>query len=325
MDAAWWDRLAQNCALGAVLAAPQRVYGGYMHKMYRLDTASGVYAVKLLSPAVMVRSDAMDNFHQAESLERILQQYGLPVLAAMAFDGQKMQCLCGQYFYVFPWTDARAADWHGITPEQCKKAAQVLKRMHAIEQRPGQPPLEPAAYDWHAYMLFAQEKAPEFGDLISAHLGVLCDAQEKYNAALKLLEPVLCITDADMDAKNVLWENGEPIVIDLECLCFGSALWDASILCLSWAGGVVCAYDKARFLAFARAYFENGRLDAQVLFGAGFAWISWLAYNLDRALGLEAYDAQLCALSVQEVKNTLARIKYHAEHLDALAAWILEI
>ena len=50
---------------------PIRLTGGFMHKMYKLETEQGIYALKLLNKFVMQRETAMENYAAAERLENI--------------------------------------------------------------------------------------------------------------------------------------------------------------------------------------------------------------------------------------------------------------
>ena len=52
------------------------VSGGLMHKMYKVQTTTGIYAVKCLNPEIMSRPDAMKNYSEAERLESILEDNG---------------------------------------------------------------------------------------------------------------------------------------------------------------------------------------------------------------------------------------------------------
>lgn len=47
-----------------------------------------------------------------------------------------------------------------------------------------------------------------------------------------------CLSNEDMDPKNVMWENGSSWVIDLECLEYGNPMSHAVVLALQWAGTV---------------------------------------------------------------------------------------
>ncbi len=53
---------------------PVPLDGGFLHRMYRVETRDGTFALKLFNPFVMRRETAPDNFARAEGLERILGQ-----------------------------------------------------------------------------------------------------------------------------------------------------------------------------------------------------------------------------------------------------------
>ena len=53
---------------------PVPLDGGFLHRMYRVETREGTFALKLLNPFVMRRETAPDNFAKAEGLEQILGQ-----------------------------------------------------------------------------------------------------------------------------------------------------------------------------------------------------------------------------------------------------------
>ena len=82
--------LVKQCGLGIIKGKIYPVSGGFMHKMFRVQTTAGTYAVKCLNPEIMSRPDAMRNYAEAERLERVLESKGIPVVAALSFDGKKM-------------------------------------------------------------------------------------------------------------------------------------------------------------------------------------------------------------------------------------------
>lgn len=53
-------------------SAPVCLKGGFMHKMYKVETEQGTYAHKLLNPFVMQRETAMENYSKAEQIELLL-------------------------------------------------------------------------------------------------------------------------------------------------------------------------------------------------------------------------------------------------------------
>ena len=98
-----FNNISGALGLGELKAPAERVYGGLMHSMYRMVTDKGRYAVKLLNPEIMKRPDVFENYRIAEGLENKLQEAGIPIVPALEFTGSKMQCINGQYFYIFNW------------------------------------------------------------------------------------------------------------------------------------------------------------------------------------------------------------------------------
>jgi len=89
------------CGLGKMIANVESVSGGLMHRMYKVITDSGVYAVKHLNAEIMKRPDAHGNYARAEKIEEILGNTDIPIVPAMVINGKKMQKIDDQFFYVF--------------------------------------------------------------------------------------------------------------------------------------------------------------------------------------------------------------------------------
>ena len=310
--------LFEEFGLGKIISPIILVSGGFMHRMYKVYTENHTYAVKHLNPEIMKRPTAMENYKKAERLEAILEGEGIPIVSALSFDGKKMQELSGNYFYIFDWHNGSITDWNNITPEQCWKAGNIQGRIHAIktERAKATEPNEPEI-DWNEYLDKAISSATstavkEVASLLKENLPLLDYAQTELNKARQSLPNITTIIDEDMDPKNVMWKNGEPVVIDLECLDYGNPVSSAIQLSLQWAGITLCNYDAEKQKAFFEGYFQaydNGFRDYKNVFGLTYTWIEWLEYNIQRALG-DCQDKSEQELGLTEVKNTINRIKY---------------
>ena len=321
------SQLFETLSLGTVTASITPVSGGFMHRMYKVCTQNHTYAVKHLNPEIMKRPTAKENYKKAERLEAILEGEGIPIVPALMFDGKKMQELLGNYFYIFDWHNGSITDWNNITPEQCWKAGNIQGRLHAIKT--GEIELsvkedftsELSAIDWNEYIIQATE-CKEVESLLKENLSLLEYAQKELNKARKSLPNITTIIDEDMDPKNVMWEKGQPFVIDLECLDFGNPVSSAIQLSLQWAGITLCDFDLEKQKAFFQGYFQaydNGFRDYKSVFGLTYTWIEWLEYNIKRALG-DCQDKAEQELGLTEVKNTINRIKYIRKMEDKIKA-----
>lgn len=315
----FFTQLAADLDLGSLTAPLKRVTGGFMHKMIKLETTTGNYAVKLLNPTIMKRPDALSNYKRAEKLEAMLLQNNIPCVPALEIDGRKMHCINGQYLYVFQWVEGKSVLWEALSKEHCEAAGALLARIHKIEQTAA--PFEPDEIhvDWDAYIAQAKENCPEIAPILTEHRDLLYTAQKQYNLALKSLPPITTICDGDMDCKNVLWMEGKPLLIDLECLDYGNPVWEMFRLALDWSGDVICSINFEHLNAFLSAYRkEYGNWDStfdidwNALYGLGFGWLDWLDYNVKRALMLECTDEEERKLGIEQVRGTIPRIVYYA-------------
>jgi aminoglycoside phosphotransferase (APT) family kinase protein len=320
-------KLFDKLGLGAVTEPIVSVAGGYMHRMYKVVTAEGSYAVKHLNPNLMKRPEVMENYRRAEKLEAKLEDTEIPIVPALVFNGEKMQKQRSDYFYIFRWQTAEPSENVEITAKKCKIAGKIQGMIHAIApEHMDEPQLQVSSINWEKVIAKAKKKTPDIADLLEENVELLKDAEERLNVAWSALPWIRCIVDDDMDPKNMMWEGDKPVVIDLECLDYGNPVAGTMQLALQWAGATDCALDYEKLKAYFDGYLEaydNGFRDYGEVYGLTYAWIDWLAYNASRANGKCADDAER-ELGKSEVRKTLERIKYLREMEDEVKAKFAE-
>lgn len=320
-------KLLDTRGLGKPVSPAVPVSGGLMHRMFRAETAKGVYAVKCLNPEIMKCPGVMENYRRAEKLEQVLENAGIPLAPALALDGQKMQEQDGEYFYVFRWQEGRITDWQNITAEQCRQAGNIQGRIHALQPAEKHTEPEMSRIDWHAYTEEANRQGSPVAELLRENEQMLYSAQDELNRARRALPDIVCITDEDMDPKNVMWHDGKPVVIDLECLDYGNPVSAVLQLSLQWSGITTCSLDPEKMEAFFDGYLEaydNGFRDYAGVLGLAYTWIEWLEYNITRALG-KCRDESERETGISEVRNTISRIRYIHETEDRIRQQLIHL
>lgn len=307
-------KLFSQCSLPDVIGDITPVSGGLMHKMYKVQTARGTYAVKCLNPQIMKRPGVFENYARAEALEKILEENSIPVVPALTFDGQKMLESDGRYFYIFSWQDGHITDPENISKEQCFRAGEILGQIHSLEPQNVEA-FEPelSNIDFKGYLKKAEEKQSPFFSMLKENIDLLEYAQSKLNEARKMLPPMKAISNDDMDPKNIMWNKGEAFVIDLECLGYSNPIESCLNLSLQWSGTVNGKFNIENLTAFYKGYlssYDNGFRSYDELFGIAYTWVEWLDYNLKRALGIEVSADEEVQLGQTETINTINRIKY---------------
>ena len=305
-------KLVRMCGLGDIIGDVESVSGGLMHRMYKVSTDSGVYAVKHLNAEIMKQPGAHENYARAEKIEKILENNDIPIVPAMVIGGNKMQKIEDQFFYVFRWQKGSITDWDHISQEMCYRAGNILGRVHAIEPKNvAYQPLETNHIDWRGYVLKAKEENSAVASLLEDNEELLVYAENELNKARTSLPSVLCLSNEDMDPKNIMWDNGVPWMIDLECLDYGNPISHVMQLALQWSGIVSGKMDVDKMIAFFDGYLEaydNCFRGYSDVVGVAYTWVEWLEYNIQRALG-NCMDEAERQLGIAEVRNTVDRIK----------------
>ena len=329
MDHKLLEKLCKEYNLGELTQSPTRLTGGFTHKMYSLFTTQGKSAVKLLNPFIMKRESAMNNYRIAEGFERALEQTDIPILPALTIAGKKMQCMDGQYFYLYDWYEGKALKSEEITQYHCEKIGGILAKIHGLklpkEIADGQesaPDCSVERYereelhiDWDGYIEKLFETNPELSELLRGNRGLLYESQDKGNEAVKKLPKTVALCHNDMDSKNVLWRGEECRIIDLECLSYSSPVMELYELALCWSGYEVCNIDFNLFQSFIRAYENAGGTvptDWETVYYSNNGRLEWLEYNVKRALGIECSEEEI-ALGIGQVKETIAHVIYYHE------------
>lgn len=306
-------QLFKESGLGKIDQPIASVSGGFMHRMYKVHANDKYYAVKHLNSGVMARESAADNFDRADYLESIIEDAAIPIVPSLVLNGHKRQCVDGNFFYVFSWQEGKITDWNNITYDQCYKVGNILGRIHSLNCDGTKIEIaEESIINWEEYANKAKEKNNEISDILSENISLLKYAQEQLKAARKALPAIYCISDEDMDPKNVMWNNNEPIVIDLECLDYGNPISHVLQLSLQWAGITTCNLNLSLVKAFFEGYFavyDNGFRSYETVFGLAYTWVEWLEYNICRALGVCADETER-VMGVAEVINTIKRMQY---------------
>ena len=304
------------------------VSGGYMHKMFRLKTDRGVYAVKILNSEIMKRPDVFNNYAIAEALEQKLTDYDIPIVPALKLNDKKMQCVDGRYFYVFNWVNGKSLKEHRIKRSHCAIVGAILARIHKIEIETDVTVKKEVLIDWDNYISVANKICPEIEPLLSKNRALLYNCVQRGNEAIKNLPQISCISNGDMDGKNVLWHKGKPLLIDLESLNYGDPYTELFQLALCWSGYESCRLNFDLLDSFISAYItESGRFDANWtdLYYSNIGRLEWLEYNIKRALMIECADENERKLGIDQVKETMEHILYYEEIKDNLISHLEKV
>jgi thiamine kinase-like enzyme len=143
--------------------------------------------------------------------------------------------------------------------------------------------------------------------------------------ALERLKGHQVISHGDLDHKNILWdESGEPILIDWESARRLNPTYELLLEALDW-GGITANFDARPFTTILRAYVDAGGVLVEDMIPAASdaiqgAWVSWLLYNVGRAVGLkDTHQRAIGSGQIDLVLSALLRMEKQKDRLTEIA------
>lgn len=323
------ETLCRYAGLGELVSEPSPVSGGLLHRMFRLNTSSGNYAVKMLNPNIMKRETALANYINSERIAKFLSDR-IPVLPAKTIDGRAIQHLNGQFYLIFDWLEGVALASHEIENGHCRKIGGILAEIHHTDAHPLNLPKEkavvPAAIDWHPYAIKGKEDCIPWAEEFTSSL---VDLDTWYTGAVKAadyLTSYAVISHRDLDPKNVLWLQNKPVIIDWESAGYIHPAQDLIETSIYWSQDRNGEIMKVKFFAFLEGYRMNGgRVGSdwnRVLTNGFLGKLEWLEYNLKRSLWIECADEEEQKLGAEQVIYTLKELRDYANQIPVLLSWL---
>lgn len=319
------ELFCEKYGFGKVLKI-DKLTGGLMHKMFKVETDLGLFCVKVLNPEVMARETAYDNFVLSEKISNFAKDNNIPVSSALDIEGEYIKELDGFYYMVFDFVNGKTLQDNEITIDHCKKIGSILGKLHSLDYR--KIGLSPnivkykRLYEWNEYLNNHNFDKMSYKELYlknySKYNSILKRANERFNDSN--INQTLC--HLDMDPKNVMWDGEEPIVIDWECANVSNPERELLEDALCWSGFLSDNFDKNKFIA---VFMEHAKYKSisdahwyDVICGNLVGRLGWLKYNLERSLGICSNDEEEIKLAENEVTKTIQEINRYLELIGTM-------
>lgn len=323
-----FENIIKQSKIGQLLTKPTVLSGGLLHQMNQIQTTTGTYAVKLLNPSILSRPTARQNFIDSERIVNALAGK-VSALPALTIDGSALQQIGTHYYLVFPWVDGSILPINQVTPSHAELIGEQLAQIHAadlssltIQQTPASPE-SPLPWD-----TFAEKIRQQGLTVLEPYLSDLRRIKRWDNeasSALKQWRGTSVLSHRDLDAKNVLWKCGAPVLIDWESAGPIHPMHDFLETVLYWSLDEQNRVRRNHFEAFVKGYRSaGGRLDypLEPALSAGYASkLGWLAYSLSKALHLEPVTEKEQQVAVQQVHETLKALKDYEALCPVIKKW----
>lgn len=324
-----FEKLCHKLELGALVVEPSRISGGLLHRMYEVKTSSGRYAIKALNPNIMQRPVAMKHYISSEEISEIAAKE-IPALPSKKFCGRFMHELDGQYYLIFDWIEGKSLKSNEINTYHSEKLGEILGKIHSIDFSKVEMDKDPVdnmeLTNWSYYLVKGKESNSVWTSLLEGNLDNLYEWNKLSSKADILLSEKLVVSHRDMDPKNVMWMDNNPIIIDWESAGYVNPMFDLLETAIYWSVKENGDIDKERFFSFFMGYRKINKeqnTDWRMVLEGGYSGkLGWLEYNFKRSLGLECTDKAEQQLGTEEVLSTIALLKQYEKQINEIEKWV---
>lgn len=324
-----FEKLCDLLQLGEITDPPVAIKEGYLHRMYAVSTTKGKYAVKALNPQVMLRSNVMESLINSENIAKIAGK-NIKVACAKTINNIVIHNIDGQYYIVFDFIVGKNLKQSEISEVNCEKMGNVLTALHMsdftelnlTDDYSG----EENVKNWNFYLQEGQRVNADWVGILSKNIKNLYKWNEEAINAAQFLKKGTVISHCDMDPKNVIWYENNPIIIDWESAGYIHPMLDLIETALYWSENADGKIDKNKFMIFINAYeSKRGKLNTDwntILNKCFSSKLDWLEYNLKRALRIECTDDTEQQMGAEQVTETIKDILRFNENKVVLLEWL---
>ncbi len=334
MDTAQTARLCALFELGEPIYTPQAVQGGMLHKLWRLHTTRGVFAIKQLNPVIMRKAGIRDAYRLTERIAEAMSVRSVPAAVALKGegDGGTVQEIGDATYIVYDWIEGETLSMQAVEPERTRLIGTILAHMHGLSQQDFPelelPDWEPFPEDeWDMLTFQASDRDIPWTQQVRNALPLLIEWSKLATEASKVLSRTSVISHRDLDQKNVIWRNAvSPVVIDWEAAGLTNPTMDVVGAALYWSGQNVQPPREESFHALLEGYIKAGGVihapGIVALHGVIGNWLGWLLFNMHRSLGESVNSEEERQLGVRETTRTLSTLRALATNAETWARWV---
>ena len=334
MDTAQTAYLCTIFRLGEPIHTAQAVQGGMLHRLWRLHTTRGVFAIKQLNPMFMRRAGIRDAYRVTERIAEAMAVRGVPAAVALKGEGEggTVQEIGNATYIVYDWVEGKTLSTHAVEPERTRLIGTILARMHGLSQQDfpelEQPDEELFSEDeWDMLTFQASDRDIPWTQQVRMALPLLVEWSKLATEASKILSRTSVISHRDLDQKNVIWRDVvSPVVIDWEAAGLTNPSMDVVGAALYWSGQNVQPPREESFHALLEGYVTSGGIihdpGIVALHGVIGNWLGWLLFNMHRSLGESVNSKEERLLGVRETTRTLSTLRALATNAETWAQWV---
>lgn len=329
------EELIKECNLGTTIKSINKVTGGLSHRMYKIVTDKGVYAIKELNSGIMKKRTAYSNFLFAEKVTVLAKANGIPAIETIKSNNDIIKKIDNKYYMIFEWIEGTILKSEDIKEKHSEIVGKLLAKIHNIDfssiDDDNRKHINARMYDWKKYIPIAKEQNKKYFQLYKDNIDVLYDLNKNSKEAIEYANNNLVISHRDLDRKNIIWQGDNPFIIDWEASGYINPTLELIQVAWYWSGGDIEKIDYNKFKKVIKSYRENynGYLDSNIdilIHADIYSGLEWIYYNLRRSLCIgHDYIEEEVHIAENEVIQSINEIKYNVSQFNKMKELLKKI
>lgn len=326
-----FQKLFKSLNLGEIKGSPERVYGGLIHRLFKVNTDRILYSVKALNPNIMAKDSAAEEFTNSEKTAITFQKKHISCLPANTINNNIVHCVDGQYYILYSWIEGENLTFKTIDKEVCYKIGSLLAELHntsistfGVKESINPSNISNINVNWENFVKRGNGKP--WQSIIKDNLSAIQLWTEKGNVAKQYNNKNLIISHKDLDIKNVLWNNNQPTIIDWESAGYTNPYEELMQVALYWSGYINRTINKDLFLAVLEGYEYKININCvnwdMILNNIYYNMLDWLHYNLKRSLNEECADKEEQKIGTEQSYKIIMALKNYYNTTSQIKSWI---
>ena len=327
------NKICEDYSLGTPLLPLEKVHGGLIHRMWRLTTSLGTFALKELSRHAADRPEIRSEFIRAENISEFFSVHGISAVSALRLNDEVIYTEGNVSVVVYSWIQGTSQLEKSTYLAQIEQIGKLLAKLHVIGKEYKDIgdilPFSSSSEEWESIHQKVKGIDSEWGRSFIEQFSSIMSWNKQGETAFAFVSADLVVSHRDLNPQNILWDHqGSPHIIDWESAGAINPTLELFMNAIEWSmpehGNV--NVDESKFRAFVKGYCSVLGINETIL-EACFCFsvanlLDWLKFNIIKAIqnkSVEEYE-----MATQEISTSLKWLDTVPLQKQTFLHWIQE-